>query len=397
MTKWEYCQEHDYSGCALDVFCYCNVCAIYDTKWCPEYSDYRACAEGVKGTYISCIESCQAKREAGSDVSTCWNDCNTAFNDAIIECKQTPCHDFCIEKGYETGKWARYTQEYGWDSCLCENKVRDEVKPLEKMQIPEEYNEINETQPPTTTEEKGFFTRMRDSITNLFAKKEPVTTSTSAGRILALKNKKEIRVFRAKQNKWIPVGVDTPLFPGDMLKTGPTSRVKVELWLPKGESIRTDLLQNSIYEIEDKQAIGREGYTFSVLVGLVKVVYKRLTGQAPLRYYKTPTVVLGIRGTEFIMGYDNITNTDILMVKEGTVEANNLTIEAGQQINFKDGVAENIEPLNQEQYNTLTDITYDVNYTPYITYSVKLALAAILIICFIFVYKRTRKKKKHSK
>jgi len=117
--KGEYCDKHGYSGCALDVFCWCNVCAIYDTKWCPNYPGYMGCAEGTKGKYRSCIESCQSKREAGSDVSTCWGDCNTEFNDAIIECKQEPCKEFCDGKGFSDGVWAKYTQESGWDSCYC--------------------------------------------------------------------------------------------------------------------------------------------------------------------------------------------------------------------------------------------------------------------------------------
>lgn len=118
-TKGEYCNKYNYSGCALDVFCWCNVCVIYDTKWCPYYPEFRGCAEGAKGKYRSCIENCQAKREAAQDVSTFWQECNTEFDEAVIECKQQPCKDFCSSKGFDNGEWARYTQEYGWDSCYC--------------------------------------------------------------------------------------------------------------------------------------------------------------------------------------------------------------------------------------------------------------------------------------
>jgi len=69
--------------------------------------------------YRGCIESCQSKREAGTDVSTCWADCNKEFEDSIIECKQEPCREFCNGEGFENGEWARYTQEHGWDSCYC--------------------------------------------------------------------------------------------------------------------------------------------------------------------------------------------------------------------------------------------------------------------------------------
>jgi hypothetical protein len=121
-AKGEYCKKYGYSGCALDVFCWCNVCGIYDTKWCPIYPEYLSCAEGAAGTYIGCIESCQAKREAGSDVSTCWADCNEVLNNEIIACKQGPCQEFCEDRGFSNGEWARYTQEFGWDSCYCTNQ-----------------------------------------------------------------------------------------------------------------------------------------------------------------------------------------------------------------------------------------------------------------------------------
>lgn len=117
--KGEYCKEHDYSGCALDVFCWCNACVIYDGKWCPRYESFNSCAEGVKGKYRSCIEACQSKREAAQDVSTCWQDCNMEFEEGIIGCKQAPCQEFCTDKGFAKGEWVRYTQEYGWDSCYC--------------------------------------------------------------------------------------------------------------------------------------------------------------------------------------------------------------------------------------------------------------------------------------
>lgn len=120
-AKGEYCKKYNYSGCALDVFCWCNVCKIYDSKWCPNYPGFLGCAEGVKGTYRGCIEGCQAKREARQDVSTCWHDCNKIFEDGIVQCKQAPCKQFCQEQGFNKGEWARYTNEYGWDSCYCSN------------------------------------------------------------------------------------------------------------------------------------------------------------------------------------------------------------------------------------------------------------------------------------
>jgi hypothetical protein len=121
--KYDYCREFEYSGCALDVFGWCNACAdVYNSKWC-KYPEYLGCAEGALATYKGCIDGCNAKRRAGDDVSTCWNDCNTELFDKLGNpCKDRPCQAFCEEKGFDTGVWAKYTSEYSWDSCSCSNK-----------------------------------------------------------------------------------------------------------------------------------------------------------------------------------------------------------------------------------------------------------------------------------
>ncbi len=401
LLKWDYCQEHDYSGCALDVFCYCNVCKIYDSKWCPEYNDYRACVEGIKGTYISCIESCQASREAGLDVSTCWNDCNKVFEDDIIECKQDPCHEFCIEKGYETGKWARYTQEYGWDSCLCENKVRDEVKDPEPLDIPKAYHDLVVVEEETPKEKPGLFTTLKDKIKWLFTKQEKIK-KTRSGMIRAIKNKKEVKIFRENKKKWYPVGISTPLYPGDILRIGPNGRAQLRLWESDVNSYIVDLLPNTLYSVPDPNDRYSGKYPVSVLIkGVVKTVIRRLRGQKSDFYIKTPTVVLGIRGTEFILGHDNETKTDRIMVYEGVVDINNETIvEAGEQIKFYNGVPGNIEPLDEEEWNTLTEEDWDQVYSPSI-FTIPIVKIGIVILLggttYFFLKKKGKKKQKQEK
>ncbi|MBN1502287.1 hypothetical protein JW930_01980 [Candidatus Woesearchaeota archaeon] len=403
MTKYEYCQEHGYSGCALDVFCYCNVCNIYDSKWCPEYSDYRACAEGIKGTYTGCIKTCQSKREAGSDVSTCWADCNKIFDEKLTECKQVPCHDFCIEKGYETGEWARYTQEYGWDSCLCENKIRDPV-PDEPIGEPEHYQEL-ESDEPTASAEIDTDSGIVSKIKWLFSK-QPVVTRTITARITGVLNKAGISVFREKQNKWTRAGSGTSLYPGDMLKIGDKSRARIEVLEPNGGRRIVDLLPNTIYTAysTDPNLEYSGQYPVSVITkGIVKVMYRRLTGQKPELYHKTPTVVLGIRGTEFILGHDNETNTDILMVYEGEVEVQGngdlVIVEAGSQIKFNDGTEGEKQDLDTEEWEALTkDIEYEELYTPsFFSIPIVRITGAIVIVIIMLSVLKKRKKKKRKK
>lgn len=121
-TKYDYCREFEYSGCALDVFCWCNACGhVYNPRWC-RYSEYIGCAEGALATFRGCIDGCNAKRRAAQDVSTCWNDCNDElFTQLGNPCKDEPCLDFCQDKDFDLGVWAKYTAKYSWDSCACSN------------------------------------------------------------------------------------------------------------------------------------------------------------------------------------------------------------------------------------------------------------------------------------
>ncbi len=118
----DYCEVAGYSGCALDVFCWCNACDIYAPKWCA-LEGYLGCAEGAKATFKGCIEVCNSKLRAGKDVSTCWKDCTDELSKKLGNpCKDGPCRVYCSQRGFSSGMWAAYTREGGYDSCLCEGK-----------------------------------------------------------------------------------------------------------------------------------------------------------------------------------------------------------------------------------------------------------------------------------
>jgi len=122
--KYDYCRKYEYSGCALDVFCWCNACThVYNKRWCGISEKYIGCAVGALGKYKSCIENCNSEREANQDVTTCGGDCNTEMFETLGNpCKDPPCKEFCKQQGYDDGVWAKYTGEYGWDSCACTKK-----------------------------------------------------------------------------------------------------------------------------------------------------------------------------------------------------------------------------------------------------------------------------------
>lgn len=457
-TRSDYCDKFDYSGCALDVFCWCNICGIYDTKWCPRYPDYLSCAEGAKGTYRGCIENCQSKREARQNVSTCWADCNEELNNKLIDCKQGPCQKFCEEKGFSNGEWARYTHEYGWDSCYCTGDEVDAPDPglfpdedIEPAIIPEELDSIPASEPelfidedieeaaepepvliediektlePGSTPTKDFSPdygdssiletliklisgeTIKDGIKYWFTPEENKGRIGRVGFVKAIKDKAGVRVYR--KGKWMRVGIHDSLFPGDQFRTGPNSKVKLIL-------LNTDLSEdviyirsNSLFEVEGTRYEDHDDTIRIVKVAgsVVATIKRRITGQKPNFYVKTPGIVLGIRGTKFYLSYDNSTDEMSLMVKEGEVEVVGKTtaiVKAGEQIEAENGILGKIEDLDASKWDEVTEQDWDEEGIEEDTNgffsipAVKLLLVLIILAGGFFGYKRYSKPKKNKR
>lgn len=109
----------------------------------------------------------------------------------------------------------------------------------------------------------------------------------------------EVTVNRAGQQNPAPVG--TPVFVGDRVHTGPGSYVGITL---RDDTLLTGGPESTLL-ITDFQfnAVTHDG---NMLISLLKGTFSVVTGligkQAPQSVgFKTPTMTLGVRGTEFIV------------------------------------------------------------------------------------------------
>jgi hypothetical protein len=184
-----------------------------------------------------------------------------------------------------------------------------------------------------------------------------------AGFVKCVKNKQYIRLFKPKSGKWVRVGVHMGLYPGDRIRTGPDSKVKVIIFTPQGTQDVIDIRPNTLFEVPGVREIDMYGKTPRILrvpKGIIKTIIRRIKGEKPSFYIKTPTVVLGVRGTEFIVGHDPDTMRDFVMVVEGEVEVTSqdnkttLVVKPGEQLEAVDGVLGQIQQLDENRWSELT-------------------------------------------
>lgn len=431
--RYDYCREAEYSGCALDILCWCNVCGIYDSKWCPR-AGFLGCAGGARDGYRSCIEGCNSKMRAGQDVSTCWGDCNAEFEEKITGCKDGVCPEFCEEEGFTTGKWARYTQDFGWDSCLCEGEVEEDFEDVafptaedsDADGIPDWKDWCPYDEGPSvangcpdgdrdgvpddadkcpgergTWEYAGCEKTALDSFAEapyqaknflywLFTKEEERGVKRM-GFISAIKNKEGVRIYRPGKKKWYRVGVQTPLYEGDRIRTLSDSRVKVALFEHDGTQDIVEVRSNTLFETPGPiNTYEGERRIVHVLKGIVKTAVRRFSGDKPDFYVKTPTVCLGVRGTEFIVGHDPETGRDTVMVLEGRVEVDgseSLNLTGGQQVEALDGELARVQALDQARWDELAEEEWDEVAGPSLLGSPIALLAAAGLLAALYFLK----------
>ncbi len=142
-------------------------------------------------------------------------------------------------------------------------------------------------------------------------------------------------------DQWVPFDGDTPLGPGDQIKTGADGHAEVMF----SDNSKIDMGPNSIFTVAK---IGEKESTYEFLKGKLHDVYdcvkktdlmKSAAEQPPCGRIKvrTPTVAIGVRGTEFTLEVPP-DGSALLTVLHGTVEFtdlanehNTVMVEGGQQ------------------------------------------------------------------
>lgn len=110
----------------------------------------------------------------------------------------------------------------------------------------------------------------------------------------------EAKYKKAGDEQWLPLELDTVLSEGDSVKTGLDSQVKLEL-SGSGKIGEVTVRRESEFTLKalvHDPATGTRNTLLDVHVGSVLVQAEKLQGESKFRV-KTPTSIVGVRGTKF--------------------------------------------------------------------------------------------------
>lgn len=181
----------------------------------------------------------------------------------------------------------------------------------------------------------SFCSSLFYSLVVLLVSLRPAMAQDAAGRIVSATGK--VEVFRAQQ--WQPVGLRDVLMPGDVVRTGPGSRVAILL----SDESQIKVNANSILEIMEVRP--PPGRPVRAALGHLRTILNLLKGEVWSRSHgksfqiRTPAATATIRGTglDLSIGPDNESR---LAVLEGTVEFRNprgaVFVKAGEGGNGED-------------------------------------------------------------
>lgn len=164
---------------------------------------------------------------------------------------------------------------------------------------------------------------------------------------------------KGKKKVLLPGFVQTAVKPGDIVRTRAHSRAEVHL----GDGVIIRLKENSVLKIArfetKKKAVD---ISLRLIAGKILLKIKKVSGVKKRVRVRTPTAVVAVRGTVFIVDVAGTAGTDI-KVLEGSVHTAGLVggkespgrdIEAGQEVSVVEGqpdaepVAMSAQELEQE-------------------------------------------------
>jgi hypothetical protein len=174
-------------------------------------------------------------------------------------------------------------------------------------------------------------------------------------------------------NKWVgPLRADTPVYTGDIVRTGPNSSCRVVFRNRAGRQDTITVGPDTLLEIpEIPELQPRLSITTQIWKGIIKIK-KAILREPPTEEerleeiftVRTPTIVVGVRGTEFILSVRENESSEILL-KEGQLEITNLKtnlrtiLPAGKQMIVRDDGSEERGVIAAGQWNS-----YIASYFP---------------------------------
>lgn len=136
----------------------------------------------------------------------------------------------------------------------------------------------------------------------------------------------QVDLYAAAFNKWKgPIKGEFPVFSGDRVRTGPGSSCTVSIFTPSGAEDRIDVMADTILEIPDvpengpgdTKWIGMSSNTEGMIACTINRKPPSNENEPSPFNVRTPTVVAGVRGTQFDVQYDNRNRRSFLGLKSG--------------------------------------------------------------------------------
>lgn len=137
-----------------------------------------------------------------------------------------------------------------------------------------------------------------------------------------------VEVYRAAFHKWKgPLTGDVPLNIGDKVRTGPDGSCTVVFFNREGTQDTVEVAEDTLLEVPDIPENSEETSWVGMFSKAIGKVFCSVTrrppaeGQRSTFNVRTPTVVAGVRGTEFGVEYRRKKDRTILGVKKGVIDA----------------------------------------------------------------------------
>ena len=143
----------------------------------------------------------------------------------------------------------------------------------------------------------------------------PLVAKAADGVFMVVKG--DIKVESAKDKKVVPAKVGLKVYPGDSILAGADSRAKIVM----SDKNIFNVSPDSKFKIEAYENSGeKKNVSLNLLYGKIRsTVNEKYEGENKFRI-KTPTAVAGVRGTDFLTSFSQLTNTSKVVTFGGKVE-----------------------------------------------------------------------------
>lgn len=178
-------------------------------------------------------------------------------------------------------------------------------------------------------------------------------------------------------DKWRgPITSEFPVYSCDRVRTtGNGSSAVVSLSTPSGAEDRIDVMADTILEISglsdldiQKNTPASEGFFNDLLKGTIRWITPETPGEQRRREQadereqifnvRTPTALLGVRGTDFVISHDPVAKKDYLALYSGQVEiisgGEKLMLNPGQQIYTENSKLSPVYELRPEVWSSIS-------------------------------------------